>query len=135
MSSEIVSSREGRGRSKSRLLKIECQGCGMILRGSATALSVGMPTCACGGVFDVPELASLAKVNPALFEERRVMLGMGAHNALMRDLGYVDAVIVRKCDDPLYRRQARRCKTDGCNRAHVKGSNYCRVHASEDLPF
>lgn len=38
-----AATREERGRSRSRLLKIECGSCGVILRGSAAALRQGLP--------------------------------------------------------------------------------------------
>jgi len=40
-----LSSRE---KKKTYLLKIECPACGCTLRGTATALGVGLPTCGCG---------------------------------------------------------------------------------------
>jgi hypothetical protein len=127
--------RESRGKSRSRLLKINCDSCGMILRGSAAALSAGMPACSCGGSFEVADLASLEKVDPALFLERVQQLPLGEHNALMRELGYDGAVIKRKCDEN--RRAPARCKHVGCGAFRPAGKLYCAKHAAEHdpLPF
>jgi hypothetical protein len=43
----------GRKKQPTRLLKIECPGCGCILRGTAKALEVGLPTCGCGTTMEV----------------------------------------------------------------------------------
>jgi len=38
----------GRAKKKTYMLKVECPECGCKLRGTAQALSVGLPTCGCG---------------------------------------------------------------------------------------
>lgn len=105
----------------------------MILRGSAFALSAGLPTCACGSRFHVPALASLERVDGDAFLERVAQLGLGDRNALMRSMGFEDAIIRRKCDEN--RRTPARCGHDGCSRFKAKGSLYCGSHAGDDLPF
>ncbi len=55
---QLTAGEEGGGLKKqgTRMLKIECESCGMVARTTAKWLdSPGLPTCACGGGFQVPE--------------------------------------------------------------------------------
>lgn len=122
---------------KSRQRKIACGKCGAILYGSAATLAAGLPTCACGGAFEVANLADLAVIDPDGFEAaiELTQLGTegkgaankgGAYNATMRVLGYADAA-------PAVR-GFRQCKQSGCKRNRAPLSDYCPEHG-EEVPF
>ncbi len=75
-------------RTKSRMLKIQCSGCGAILYGSTTSLraSKGL-VCGCGDTFDVSHTADLLAVDPDRFWAAAAELGPTAYNQMMREAG------------------------------------------------
>lgn len=110
--------------------KIECDSCGCILRGSASALRLnGLPLCRCGGSFDVPNLADLEHIDPERFEERLNMLRAGERNALYRQLGYDHAV-----QSP-NRRGSAQCSKGGCKQLRAPLERFCRDHVEVPVPF
>lgn len=118
--------------SKSRQRKIECPECGCILYGSAAALAPGLPTCSCGALFELPNVRDLPAVDPDAFDALRRSLPEGAHNALMRDLGYDNSVYTTN-----KRTMPRQCSRRGC-KAFRAGplERYCPEHAElEEVPF
>jgi hypothetical protein len=118
---------------KSRQRKIECEGCGAILYGSAATLAGGLPTCACGGAFIVANLGDLAVVDPNAFERVRESLGEREHNGLMRVLGY-DHAITSTNKRSIGTRQ---CKRAGCKALRTSNlAEYCAEHQGEsEVPF
>lgn len=90
-----------------------------------------MPTCGCGGVFTVPELRDLERIDPDGFDELVGSLSLRAGNAAMRELGYVDAVVRRGGGRPI----TTRCVEDGCGMLRVSGSKLCRKHEKASVPF
>lgn len=138
----MSASLESKGRSRSRLLLIQCPACGCKLRGSAHALRGGMPTCACGEPFEIPEPATLVKVDPERFEELANGLEPRARNDLMRRLGFTDEIVKLdaagriKFDGTRSGAKQRRCEWEGghCMR-YIGTGRYCSEHAGTDLPF
>jgi hypothetical protein len=122
---------------KSRQRKIECEGCGAILYGSAATIASGLPTCACGDPFIVANLGDLAVIDPDAFEAALELAQLGTtgapnrggeYNATMRVLGYHDATISPNS------RGSRQCKDRGCKRLRVPLSDFCADHGQE-VPF
>lgn len=119
---------------KSRQRKIECPACGVILYGSAAALGVGMPTCACGESMVVANLGDLAVVDPpGGFERVAGELGEREYNGLMRVLGYDHAVVSTNARSI----GTRQCKRSSCKRLRVNNlADFCREHLAEaEVPF
>lgn len=115
---------------KSRQRKIECPACGVILYGSAAALGVGMPTCACGESMVVANLGDLAVIDPEGFEKVAGTLGEREHNGLMRVLGYDHAVVSTNARSI----GTRQCKRASCKRLRVNTwpRPRCRSNARSD---
>jgi hypothetical protein len=120
-------------RSSCRLLKIQCDQCGIILRGSAAALRAGLPVCACGGSFGLTSLADVERVDPDTFEQTVNSLGQRAHTEAMRELGYTDMIERRA---PPRRIPQPQCAYPSCSRFRALGVQFCSEHQQHDtLPF
>lgn len=108
-----------------RMRKVECSPCGVILYGSARALSIaGLPICGCGERMTLPNLRDRAAVEPAELEAELASYGRHAYNAAAREIGWPVWVEVHTHD----RRGGapRRCEVNGC---HLFASGrYCPEH-------
>lgn len=122
--------REERGASKSRLLKVECPECGVILRGSASALrESGLPFCGCGARFEVPAVASLERVDPDAYQSLVDSLPDLSANHLMRLQGYDIRPTTKRHGTP-------QCSKRGCKRLRVPLERHCQPCLdAESVPF
>ena len=123
--------REERGKSKSRLLKVECPGCGVILRGSASALRTsGMPVCGCGERFEMSAPASLMLVDPDAYDQLVRSLRDGARHDLMRIQLFDNAIVSSK------RHGTAQCSKRGCKSLRVPLERFCQSCLdAESVPF
>jgi hypothetical protein len=104
--------------------KAECLDCGYVIRVTRDWIAAGLPSCVCGGTFELPCLfdrSHLPGVEGAeawqAVEGKRVMHDQRSEYAKR-------AIRARK-----------RCKHESCGALLGKGELYCPTHRHHDLPF
>lgn len=104
--------------------KAECVDCGYVVRLTREWIERGLPTCVCGGEFELP----------CLFD-RSYLPGEQGAEAWQQ----VEGKRVMHDQRSMYAKRAiksrRRCKETTCGALVGKGELYCRRHAHADLPF
>lgn len=129
-----------------RMRKIECPDCGLILYAtSAAALArVGLPACACGGAFTVPNLRDRLAVDPdglrgeledagfAAARSRGASMAQAedaarvAWNDAMRAIGRRDLIVPPPARD--HRAGTSRCQWEGGYCMVYVAGRYCAEH-------
>ena len=104
--------------------KAECVDCGYVIRLTREWIGAGLPSCACGGMFELP----------CLFD-RSYLPGVTGAEAWQEVEGkrVKHELLSERAKKASARR--RRCKTDGCSKWLGRGELYCTTHSHHDLPF
>jgi hypothetical protein len=114
--------------------KIHCEACGVILYGSAAALTrSGLPVCGCGERMTVPNLRDRAAVEWDALEIELRSYGPLAFNDAMRELGHLAMVEPLKDTSRKGGAEQKRCGWEGGYCSVYVASRYCTEHTPGGL--